>query len=153
MVLITAKSLKAVSTLFLTDLLTPLLEPTLLRVCLHHSIKAALDLAKVNCQIQWSGSVFSYLPPCKNWILFSSNHLLHMPSKNSPSYLTSLLLSASPAGSSTFFFFFFKKKLTSQCWILMNLHSLKYTVLSPIFYFHGFKWQLNLRNHKYKYFI
>lgn len=135
MVLITAKSLKAVSTLFLTDLLTPLLEPTLLRVCLHHSIKAALDLAKVNCQIQWSGSVFSYLSPCKNWILFSSNHLRHMTIKNSHSYLTSLF-SASPAGSSTFFFL--KKKLTSQCWVLMKLdvpvytHSI-YTILSLIF--------------------
>ena len=120
MVLITAKSLKAVFTLFLTDPLTPLLEPTLLRVCLHHSVKAALDLAKVNCQIQWSGSDFSYLSPCKNWILFSSNHLLHMPTKNSPSYLTGLFFSASPAGSSTFFCFF-KKKLTSKCWILIEL--------------------------------
>ena len=119
-------------TLFLTDPLTPLLEPTLLRVCLHHSIKAALDLAKVNCQIQWSGSVFSYLPPCKNWILFSSNHLLHMPSKNSPSYLTSLFFSASPAGSSTFFFF--KKKLTSQCWILMKLDVPVYTHSSIPYY-------------------
>ena len=29
--------------------LAPFLETTLLRVCIHHSIKAALDLAKVNC--------------------------------------------------------------------------------------------------------
>jgi len=44
--------------------LAPFLEPILLMVCLHHSIKAALDLAKVNCPIQWSVSVFPDLSPC-----------------------------------------------------------------------------------------
>ena len=134
--------------------LAPFLEPILLTVCLHHSIKVALDLAKVNCPIQWSISVFSYLSTWKHWTLFASNHTLHLLRTVPP---TSLASPSLPLLLIPLLFLFFKEKPTPQCWVVMKLnihvytHSL-YDILSPVFQFLGFKWQLNLRNHKYKYF-
>ena len=39
-----------------------------------------------------------------------------------------------------------------EAWLLCLHHSL-FNIISLIVYFHGFRWQLTLTNHKYKYFV
>lgn len=68
---------------------------------------------RVTCQIQWSGSVFSYLSPCKNWIFSPPIIYFMCLLKTVPP--TSLASSSLPLLLVPPHFFFFKKKLTSQC--------------------------------------
>lgn len=91
-----------------------IIEPTLLRVCLHYSIKAALDPAKVNCWIQWSIFNLLLLDPLKALILSPANTYF-MPSKNSPLLLHPLILFSLFCWFLQFLFVCFKDFLNAYC--------------------------------------
>ena len=100
-VLITAKSLKTVHTLSIIGLFPPFLDPLFLGFAFTTLSKFPLTLSRLTAKFNGQFSPFSYLSPLKHQTLFSSNHLLHVLSKNCPSHLTSLSFSASFTGSFT----------------------------------------------------
>lgn len=94
--------------------------------------KLHLILPRLTAESSDPFSIFSYLTHWKHWILFSCKHLLHMPSKNSPSYFTHWSFSASFAGSFSFCLFvlrIFLMLIAHEAWLPCPHHSL-YNVIS-----------------------